>query len=270
MKRVLALVSSATFLGACVHPHDTAPESGSWMSSAESISIVVRAVGPSRPVLAIAITNRSPEPLVVSRSGLPWTNAYSLLLTAVRADAVGTVLERSRPVDDPLVGTFTIVPGQTVSGGDRPRAALPDPRRGASPGRGSAVLELASTARRRSAGTVDRGLAAVEPDVVLGTTGSAGLHRSLVSVGTEHDRRVAAPIARWNGLPSEKEAAARHAVSHESRTDPFVGVQSCFASCRRVMIDAPGLRATRGVYAARTWSVPVDRRTASSAIAKQL
>ena len=86
------------------------------MTQTGAIAIVVRSRNGDGSLLDIAVTNETAAPLVVSRSGLPWTNSYDLLLTAVCADPVGSVIERSLPVDDPLVGALTVLPGQTVSG----------------------------------------------------------------------------------------------------------------------------------------------------------
>jgi hypothetical protein len=79
--------------------------------------------------LEVRVTNETPTPITVFRHSLPWSSAYSALLVAVKTDAPGTVLDRSRPIDDPIVGTVTIQPKETVTGEidlDRRFPGLPD------------------------------------------------------------------------------------------------------------------------------------------------
>ena len=78
--------------------------------------LIVEAVSLPARKLDMRLTNESAKPITVSRHSLPWVGAYSILLVAVKADAVGTVLDRSTPVDDPLIGTTTLQPGETLNG----------------------------------------------------------------------------------------------------------------------------------------------------------
>jgi hypothetical protein len=78
--------------------------------------VTIEVTATSARALEVRVTNETPTPITVFRHSLPWSSAYSALLVAVKTDAVGTVLDRSRPVDDPVVGTLTIQPKQTVNG----------------------------------------------------------------------------------------------------------------------------------------------------------
>lgn len=78
--------------------------------------VAVEATGTPARKLEMRLTNQSPEPITVFRHSLPWSSAYSALVVAVKTDAVGTVLDRSTPVDDPVAGTLTIQPDETLTG----------------------------------------------------------------------------------------------------------------------------------------------------------
>jgi hypothetical protein len=69
-----------------------------------------------RLVLALRLRYEGERPLQVSKSLLPWKNTYSLLLVAVPADAAGTPLKKSYPIDDPGPSRVTIRPGQVLTG----------------------------------------------------------------------------------------------------------------------------------------------------------
>lgn len=74
----------------------------------------VEAESPHR--LKLTLTNASDAPLVLYRHSLPWVGNSSILLLAVKADRLGTVLEKKLPVDDPGPEQVTIAPGATMSG----------------------------------------------------------------------------------------------------------------------------------------------------------
>ena len=66
--------------------------------------------------LHVTLTNRSGKPLTIYQHSLPWVGWYSILLTAVKTDALGTVIEKSLIIDDPGPGRITIKPGETLTG----------------------------------------------------------------------------------------------------------------------------------------------------------
>lgn len=66
--------------------------------------------------LNVTLTDRSGKALTIYRHSLPWVGWYSLLLTAVRTDALGTVIEKRSVIDDPGPGKITIKPGETLTG----------------------------------------------------------------------------------------------------------------------------------------------------------
>lgn len=66
--------------------------------------------------LHVTLTNRSGEPLTIYQHSLPWVGWYSILLTAVKTDALGTVVEKSLIIDDPGPGRITIKPDETLTG----------------------------------------------------------------------------------------------------------------------------------------------------------
>jgi hypothetical protein len=78
--------------------------------------VVGRGAIPTGWTLDISLTNESAERLTVYRHSLPWIGWYSILLVAAKTDAMGTVLERSNPVDDPGTETIVIKPGETLTG----------------------------------------------------------------------------------------------------------------------------------------------------------
>jgi len=84
------------------------------MERGKQVTMEVRVT--SAGTLDVRLTNETSKPITVPKHLLPWSSAYSALIVAVKTDAVGTVLDRSRPVDDPLVGTETIQPNQTLTG----------------------------------------------------------------------------------------------------------------------------------------------------------
>lgn len=80
------------------------------------MKVAVEAMATPAHKLEMRLTNQSPGPITVFRNSLPWSSAYSALVVAVKTDAVGTAIDRSTPVDDPVVGTLTIQPGETLTG----------------------------------------------------------------------------------------------------------------------------------------------------------
>jgi len=81
-----------------------------------SLEIAVRGQSSPDYHLAITLTNSSAEALTTYEHALPWVGHNSMLLVAVKTDAVGTILEKVSPVDDPGPATVTIQPGQTSAG----------------------------------------------------------------------------------------------------------------------------------------------------------
>jgi hypothetical protein len=79
-------------------------------------TMIVNVTEASGRMLDIQLTNDTGKALEVFKHSLPWVGFYSIVLVAVKTDAPGTVLERATPVDDPIVGTVTIQPGETLSG----------------------------------------------------------------------------------------------------------------------------------------------------------
>lgn len=84
--------------------------------AAAGISVVVRTRSAPDWFLDAALTNETPDPLTLYRHALPWVGYYSILLVALRLDPMGSVIERSTPVDDPVTGTVTIQPAQVLTG----------------------------------------------------------------------------------------------------------------------------------------------------------
>lgn len=68
------------------------------------------------PRLEVSLTNQTGTAITMYEHGLPWKGAYSMIVIAARADAVGTILERTLPIDDPGPTTITIQPGQVLTG----------------------------------------------------------------------------------------------------------------------------------------------------------
>ena len=52
----------------------------------------------------------------VYRASLPWATVQSLVLVAVKLDALGTVVEQRFPIDDPSAEVITLAPGQVLEG----------------------------------------------------------------------------------------------------------------------------------------------------------
>jgi hypothetical protein len=78
--------------------------------------VVVDVTVISALALQMRLTNEADDPVEMPAHQLPWSNAYSTLVVAVETDAPGTVLERSTPVDDPVVGMVTVQPRETLTG----------------------------------------------------------------------------------------------------------------------------------------------------------
>ncbi len=78
--------------------------------------VVIRGAGPPGWTLDIALTNETAKRLTMYRHSLPWIGWYSIVLLAAKTDAIGTVLERFCPVDDPGTETIAIQPGETLTG----------------------------------------------------------------------------------------------------------------------------------------------------------
>ena len=112
MNRRRAAVLVIAVLAGIGFPQETSE--GKAMARAAKVAIEVTA--PSAQTLEVRLTNETATPITVPLHSLPWSSAYSALVIAVKTDAMGTVLDRSRPVDDPLVGTVTIQPSQTLTG----------------------------------------------------------------------------------------------------------------------------------------------------------
>ncbi|MFA6162538.1 MAG: hypothetical protein WC685_03805 [Methylobacter sp.] len=70
----------------------------------------------SQDMLQMELTNRSTEALKVYEHSLPWIGWHSLILVAVRADALGIPLAKDMRIDDPGPGTIIIPPGAVLKG----------------------------------------------------------------------------------------------------------------------------------------------------------
>ncbi len=92
------------------------PRTSESKTMKREMKVTVEATGTPARKLEMRLTNQSPGPITVFRHSLPWSSAYSALVVAVEADAVGTVLDRSTPVDDPIAGALTIKPNETLTG----------------------------------------------------------------------------------------------------------------------------------------------------------
>jgi hypothetical protein len=66
--------------------------------------------------LIVKLTNKSSEPLMVYQHSLPWLGWHSMLLIAVKTDALGTTIDKYSPIDDPGPARITIKPGETLAG----------------------------------------------------------------------------------------------------------------------------------------------------------
>lgn len=66
--------------------------------------------------LIITLTNNSVEPLTIYQHSLPWIGWYSMLLFAFKIDAVGTMINKTSPIDDPGPSRTTIQPNESLLG----------------------------------------------------------------------------------------------------------------------------------------------------------
>lgn len=78
--------------------------------------------------LQIALMNQTNRALSTYAHMLPWVGETSLILVAVKTDAVGTVLEKRAAIDDPGPGVITIRPNETLSGEVNLGSRFPDLR----------------------------------------------------------------------------------------------------------------------------------------------
>jgi hypothetical protein len=81
-----------------------------------SVEIEVRGEGLPEYQLAITLTNKSTKRLTIYDHALAWRGWDSILLVAVKADALGTLIEKRRIIDDPGPARITIEPGETLEG----------------------------------------------------------------------------------------------------------------------------------------------------------
>jgi len=70
----------------------------------------------AQDMLQIELTNRSAQALKVYEHSLPWIGWHSLILVAVRADALGAPLAKDSRIDDPGPVTVIIPPGAILKG----------------------------------------------------------------------------------------------------------------------------------------------------------
>lgn len=104
---------------------ETRRHSDKMMPIDSKLTIEVEGIESPEPHLHARLTNRTAQPLSAYAHALPWQGAYSMIVVAVRADAPGTVLERTLPIDDPGPATITIQPGETLSGDIALQARFP-------------------------------------------------------------------------------------------------------------------------------------------------
>jgi hypothetical protein len=71
---------------------------------------------PDHDLLSVAITNRSDRPLEVYEHSLPWVGWLSMLLTAVKTDALGTPIPKDLRIDDPGPGIVVLRPDEPLEG----------------------------------------------------------------------------------------------------------------------------------------------------------
>jgi hypothetical protein len=69
-----------------------------------------------RHALKITLVNRSARAISIYRHALPWVGFYSMLLIAAKADAPGSVLEKSTLIDDPGPDTIILAPAESLHG----------------------------------------------------------------------------------------------------------------------------------------------------------
>jgi hypothetical protein len=82
----------------------------------QSVEIDVQGQSDPECSLNITLINRSPESPMIYQHSLPWVGWNSMLLIAVKTDALGTALDKLSPIDDPGPATITIRPGETLTG----------------------------------------------------------------------------------------------------------------------------------------------------------
>lgn len=66
--------------------------------------------------LEVKVEYRGSAPVQVYRASLPWATVQSLVLVAVKLDALGTVIEQRVEIDDPSADVITLTPGQVLEG----------------------------------------------------------------------------------------------------------------------------------------------------------
>lgn len=71
---------------------------------------------PEHDALRIELRSRSSQAFSVYEHALPWVGQHSLMLVAVKADALGSPIEKLLAIDDPGPATVTIQPGETLGG----------------------------------------------------------------------------------------------------------------------------------------------------------
>ena len=55
-------------------------------------------------------------PLTVYRAALPWATVQSMILSAVKLDALGTIVEQRFDIDDPGIERLSLTQGQVLDG----------------------------------------------------------------------------------------------------------------------------------------------------------
>lgn len=81
-----------------------------------SVELDLQGLSSSDYILHVKLTHRSRDILTIYQHSLPWVGWYSILLTAIKTDALGTVIEKSLIIDDPGPVRITIKPGETLTG----------------------------------------------------------------------------------------------------------------------------------------------------------
>jgi len=80
------------------------------------VDVALEPSGDEQYRLRLRIEYRGDVPVSVYRASLPWATVQSLLLVAVKLDALGTVIEQVFPIDDPGVDRITLHPEQVLEG----------------------------------------------------------------------------------------------------------------------------------------------------------
>ncbi len=115
----LVLVAALIYCSVgCVHP-DINPNEAILMKQKNAkprVSNVSIEGDLAKDMLQVELTNRSAEELKVYEHSLPWIGWHSLILVAVRADALGTPLAKDLRIDDPGPVTVIIPPGAILKG----------------------------------------------------------------------------------------------------------------------------------------------------------